>query len=104
MDTVTTFFNKLPALKKDKSPNVAGVIGFLFGGIGLAFYFWSFIDLLFPVTVVVCLAVLLKGGGWLIGALLAGTYGYFRAQTSNAARASAPTPSATAHPVEGNVS
>jgi hypothetical protein len=104
MDTITTFFNKLPALRKDKSPNVAGVIGFLFGGVGLAFYFWSFIDLLFPVTVVVCLAVVLKGAGWLVGALLAGTYGYFRAQTSNATRAAASTPSGDAQTVGGGVS
>lgn len=83
MGTLMDLFNRLPTLKKHKSENVAAILGFLFGGIGLAIYFWSIIDLLFPVVVVIVLSIALKGGGWLIGAIFASFYGWFRARSSN---------------------
>jgi len=83
MGTFMDLFNRLPTLRKHKSENVAAIVGFLFGGIGLALYFWSIIDLLFPVVVAIALGIVLKGGGWLIGAIFASFYGWFRARSSN---------------------
>lgn len=76
-------FNQLPTLKKHKSENWAAVIGLLFGGIGLAIYFKSIVDLLFLVVVAVVLITAGHEFGWVIGALLSSTYGWFRAHKSN---------------------
>jgi hypothetical protein len=91
---LTDLFSKLPALRKDKSPGMAAVLGFLFGGVGLGLYLWSFIDFLFPVVIVIAVSVaassLASHSGYLIGAVIAGFYGYFRVQASNEARKKAP--------------
>ncbi len=83
---------KLPALKKERSPNVAAAVGFFFGGIGLSLYFRSFIDFVLPVAIMIGL-ILAAGSlgaelaslGWLAGAILASVYGYYRALQSNEA-------------------
>jgi hypothetical protein len=87
---------KLPVLKRDRSPNVAAAVGFLLGGVGLGIYFRSFIDFLVPLAIVIGLAATssviagLASLGWLAGAVIAGLYGYFRAQQSNERRAPNP--------------
>jgi hypothetical protein len=84
----------LPPLHAPKSPTGSAVLGFCCGGIGLGFYWLSFIDfvMLLFVTLLSLLPVILKWThdpalaflGQLLGALFASIYGYFRALTSNA--------------------
>jgi hypothetical protein len=84
---------KLPPLTRPKRPAVAAVIGVLTGGIGLAIYFRSLRDLL-PLEI---LGMLVIVGATIAGvqlldaltvmampaAILGGSYGYWRAQSSN---------------------
>jgi hypothetical protein len=69
---------KLPAPPAGRTPGVACVIGFLFGGIGLAIYLKNIVDLVFPVTIAIVMAVAVGDVGVLGGALFAALYGYFR--------------------------
>jgi hypothetical protein len=84
---------KLPPLAKPKHPGLAALIGVLTGGIGLAIYFWSLRDLL-PVELVgmLIIAASLIGGvepldavnvAAIPAAMLGGSYGYWRAASSN---------------------
>ena len=93
----------LDPVGRDTHPNLACVIGFLFGGVGLAIYFRTVIDLVVPVAIVLFSFVSLQAVGafgWLAGAIVAALYGYHRAATSNANRAAAAHPSMPA-PVAG---
>jgi hypothetical protein len=84
LNLATKAWEKLPTFKKEKSPGLAAVIGCLFGAIGLAIYFRSFIDFLFPVAVTIGLTVTTSASiGWFGGVILAGVYGFYRAQSSN---------------------
>jgi hypothetical protein len=83
-------FNKvleiLPPLKEKKDANVAAIVGFLFGGIGLAIYLRSVADLF--VAILVCLVVLslctAVGELGMLGIpVLAAVYGIVRVQDSN---------------------
>ncbi|MFT6895855.1 MAG: hypothetical protein ACJA13_000252 [Paraglaciecola sp.] len=38
IEKIFSILNKLPPVKKEKNPNLAALIGFLFGGIGLLVY------------------------------------------------------------------
>lgn len=79
---------KLPPLKRKKNPGLAGILGFLLGGIGLGLYFWSLLDFAVPVLLAVLAGIIfskLAAAGWIAGALVASGYGIFRAITSNAA-------------------
>jgi hypothetical protein len=60
---------------------VACIIGFVFGGLGLAVYFRNVVDLFFPVGVAIA-AMLVIGVdiGFVAGAIVAALYGYFRVQ------------------------
>lgn len=75
----------LPPLHSEKSPGLACLLGFLFGGIGLAIYLRSFVDFVLPVTVGILLFTMtsIAEVGWLAGACIAGTYGYMRVLHSN---------------------
>jgi hypothetical protein len=105
-DLAIKALSKLPVLKKERNPNVAGAIGFLLGGVGLGIYFRSFIDFLVPLGIVVALVAMsssiaagLASLGWLGGAVIAGLYGYYRARQSNERRSpdSATTPALIPH-------
>ncbi len=79
--------SKLPTLSKPKSPAVAAILGFLFGGVGLGLYFWSLLDFAICILVVVILAAVLHTPSTvLIGAAFAGIYGALRALDSNKRR------------------
>ena len=92
--TVSNAIQKhLPPLAKPKRPALAAGIGVLTGGIGLAIYFRSLRDLL-PVEVVGFLVIVgsaIAGAQPLDGlniwalpaAILGGSYGYWRADSSN---------------------
>ena len=82
-NTVTSMSANMPSLKKRKSPGLAAVLGFLFGGIGLGIYFVSFIDFIIPVAIVVLAGAVMKAGGVFAGAVIAAFWGYFRALDSN---------------------
>jgi hypothetical protein len=59
------------------------VRGFLCGGLGLGIYFKSFVDFLMPLALTIAASVTLGKAGWLAGSTICGTYGYYRALTSN---------------------
>jgi len=90
---IESVLRALPVLKKAKNPTTALVIGFLFGGIGLAIYFRKVIDFFIPVFAAIVLQIFysqLRGQGTLYilaGAVLAAAYGYMRATSSNEALA-----------------
>jgi hypothetical protein len=88
-DVITPIMSNLPLLSKKRSPNLACLIGFLTGGIGLGFYFRSFVDALLPLAILGAFAKELGPFGWVGGAVLAALYGCFRAQTSNVRREAA---------------
>lgn len=98
MNWIESGLRALPVLKKTKNPTAALVIGFLFGGIGLAIYFRKVIDFFIPVFAVIVLEVFhaqLRGQGELYvlaGAVVAAAYGYLRATSSNQALAGIGTP------------
>lgn len=78
--------DRLPVLFRVRNPGVAGLLGFCFGGIGLAIYFRSLVDLIIPVLLAILFAILFKNlaaAGWLAGAVVAGLYGISRAVSSN---------------------
>jgi len=83
---IKTMINDLPPVY-GKSRLLAGFIGFLFGGLGLGLYFWSWRDFLYPV-VIFGLSVFLLGSalpvvgvlpGYLLGILFATVWGVWRA-------------------------
>jgi hypothetical protein len=49
----------LPPIPEKKNPVIAGILGFLFGGIELGLYFQTWKDFLYPVIVFVMLSILL---------------------------------------------
>ena len=79
----TKIWSILPTLRRTNE-QLACAIGFLFGGIGLAIYFRSFVDLIAPIAIaIVAIAIIGPAGGWLAGAVIAAIYGFSRAQDSN---------------------
>ena len=82
----------LAPLRGPKNTNLACAIGFLFGGVGLAIYFRSVVDLFVPIAITIAGVVAysaLGGFGWFVGAVIAALYGDYRAQTSNQRQAGA---------------
>jgi len=98
MNSIENALRALPVLKKTKNPTAALIIGFLFGGIGLAIYFRKVIDLFIPLFAVIMLEIFhsqLRGQGELYilgGAVVAAAYGYMRATSSNQALTRLSTP------------
>jgi hypothetical protein len=83
-------WNALPPVGRKTRPNLASAIGFLFGGLGLAIYFRTVIDLFLPVAFAIVAQLIvwkeLGAGfelGWLTGAVIAALYAFFRAQNPN---------------------
>jgi TM2 domain-containing membrane protein YozV len=83
MDLINDFLNNLPPLKQRKNSSLAAVIGFFFGGLGLGIYFMCAVDFLIPLFIVIMLSIVIPGIGFLGGAVIAGLWGYFRAENSN---------------------
>lgn len=91
VDAIFKFMDRLPVLQKQKSPGLASVLGFVFGGIGLGLYFLSFVDFIIPIGIAI-LATIVLGvvdtdlgwAGYLGGAIVSSLWGYFRALNSNA--------------------
>jgi hypothetical protein len=87
INKILEILDKLPPLRKEKNPNVAAIIGGLFGGIGLLFYGFSFIDLLIGISIPNLAWLSFRNIdpllGYFGGMLIAGLYGYFRALSSN---------------------
>jgi hypothetical protein len=82
IDDIEKMMMRLPSVR-GKSAAVACIVGFLFGGIGLAVYFRNVVDLFFPVAVAFAASLVIGlNAGWLAGAVLAALYGYFRVQLS----------------------
>jgi hypothetical protein len=92
--TVKDLYEGLPALPHRKSPVVAGLLGFLFGGIGLGLYFRTWKDGVFPILAFAMLSMICPWGlGEFAGAVFACIWGVVRAADSNTRRL--PTASAT---------
>jgi purine-cytosine permease-like protein len=74
---------EMPRLRKKKNVVVAGVLGFLFGAIGIGIYFESFTDFLVCMGLFIGLTII-SGGVLIVPAwLFAPAYGIYRAYTSN---------------------
>jgi hypothetical protein len=92
METIMNWIRGLDPVGRDTHPNLACAIGFLFGGVGLAIYFRTVVDLVVPVAIsllALALVPAVGGFGLIAGAIMAALYGYQRAATSNANRAAA---------------
>lgn len=89
-DFANWLFKVLPPLSKSKNSQIAAVLGFLLGGIGLGIYFLSFIDFLIPILFAFLLTAVLPSleGAWLVGAIIAALWGYLRVVDSNSRLAS----------------
>ena len=88
---IENLMRTLPPPAKQRNENIACLIGFLFGGIGLAFYLRTVIDFVFPFSIAIALVVVYPGPpAWLAGAIVAALYGYFRVKFANDARAAEP--------------
>jgi hypothetical protein len=82
---------QLPAPAQRRDANVACLVGFLFGGIGLAIYLRTVIDLILPLGIGLLLFAVHPGGASILaGAVIAALYGYFRVKIAN--EAPSPTP------------
>lgn len=71
--------------RKQRNPAVAAIVGFLFGGVGLALYFRTVVDLVIPVlfslaSVAVGAAMNSRELGVVAGAFIASRWGYHRAR------------------------
>jgi hypothetical protein len=84
---VEQLMNSLEPLGSKKNAQLACLIGLLAGGIGLAIYFKSIVDLVVPTLFAILLGLVLQdpGSGWFVGAIVSGAYGYFRVASSNKA-------------------
>ncbi len=84
---ISTIVGDLPYVE-GKNPVIAAILGFLFGGLGLGLYFWSWKDFLYPVLVFI-VTIIFFGSfvlpiigvmpGWLVGSLFASGWGVWRA-------------------------
>ncbi|WP_375425863.1 hypothetical protein [uncultured Friedmanniella sp.] len=85
-ELIVKLWKFVPPVGRVTRPGLAAVIGFAFGGIGLAIYFRTLVDVLVPIALTVgCVLVFdqAAGFGWFFGALVSATYGYFRSGESN---------------------
>lgn len=78
--------HEMPALPEYKNPVVAGVLGFLFGAVGVGLYFRSWGDFFVCLVVFFVLTFAIPGLGAIPGWWFAAGYGIFRAISSNAKR------------------
>lgn len=76
-------WDKVPPVARRTNPNMAAVIGLVFGGIGLGIYFRNVLDTLVPVAIAVILGLMIGDVGVVGGIVLAGMYGYMRSLESN---------------------
>ena len=79
---VENLMRQLPPPAKQRNENLACLIGFLFGGIGLAIYLRTVVDFVFPVAIGLAL-LLIYPPTILAGAVIAALYGYFRVKFAN---------------------
>ena len=85
IDAIEKMMKKLPPVR-GKRAGVACIVGFIFGGIGLAVYFRNVVDAFIPLGVALALMVVARTDiGWLAGAVVAALYGYYRVQLSDLA-------------------
>ena len=79
---IKALWEDLPPIREKKHPLLAGIIGFMFGGIGLGLYFQSWKDFLYPVLAWVALAIVIPGLGLILAAIFSATWGAARAANS----------------------
>jgi len=81
---IENMLRQLPPPAKQRDANVASIIGFLFGGIGLAIYLRTFVDLVLPLGIgLLIFAIYPSGASVLAGCVIAALYGYFRVKIAN---------------------
>ncbi len=89
MSWVMEFVSAMPPLRRERSPQAAATVGFLFGGIGLGIYCRSFIDFALPILAAILISVVAGGVaedywiGLVLSSAVVAVYGYFRVMTSN---------------------
>lgn len=80
----------LPPLRTRKNPTIAAIVGFVFGGIGIAIYCASLPDVFVCVLWVFLIVATLPadvfslGLPYIVAVLGTAVYGYFRVSASNA--------------------
>ena len=57
---IQKLWEDLPRLRTKKSPLIAGILGFLFGGIGIGLYFQSWKDAAYLIVIFIMLSLLLS--------------------------------------------
>jgi hypothetical protein len=83
LDFISKLMDKMEPLKDEKNPNVACLIGFLLGGIGLGIYFKSVVDFILLLGILLATVFVFGDAGFVAGAVIAALYGYFRVLNSN---------------------
>jgi len=84
LTAVESFIRKLPPPAKARDENVACLIGFLFGGIGLAIYLRTVVDFFLPIGIFIVLFAVYPHAASAVAALvIAALYGYFRVKIAN---------------------
>lgn len=87
IDAIEKMIRTLPPPRKGANPGVACLIGFLFGGLGLAIYLRTVVDFFFTIAIFCATLVIAPQVatllGWLGGAIIASLYGYFRVEIGN---------------------
>jgi hypothetical protein len=78
--------DSLPAVPAGTSPWVAFLLGFLLGGVGLAFYLRSWAEGLILCAFWLALIMLPGDGGFWLGALAGGVWGLVRVWSGSAER------------------
>jgi hypothetical protein len=73
---------RLPPIRDKKNPLIAGLLGFLLGGLGLGLYFRSWADFIVPILVFMGLSIMIPGLGSVAAILFATGWGVVRALAS----------------------
>jgi hypothetical protein len=92
LTAIENLMGKLPPPARQRNENIACLIGFLFGAIGLAIYLRTVVDFIFPLGIAIAvLAVYPSPPTIFAGAIVVALYGYFRVKTANEQRTGSPT-------------
>jgi hypothetical protein len=84
--TIENVMRHLPPPRKERNANVACLIGFMLGSIGLAIYLRTVIDCVVPIAIYLALFIVTQGAtevSWLVSSVIVAIYGYFRVQIAN---------------------
>ncbi len=79
---IKALLEDLPPIREKKNPLIAGILGFLFGGVGLGLYFQSWKDFFYPILVMIGLSIIIPGLGTIVAIIFTTIWGIVRAANS----------------------